>query len=158
VNSAVSLLIAPDSCILVPGIHLRLTRPYLPEVRVVTLAERGVFDVLVVENVEDEVRAALKEKGEEDEFDRFCSTAHVLKCPGPSLEQIEQYGPSFLREMHHQNDVPIAIAIMLSLTRPNIVVSTNTRHWKQNLGPLLGGVEVMSPKQLLSRLSQPSPV
>lgn len=149
-----SLLIAPDSCILVPGIHLRNTRPYLREVLIITLTEQGVFDVLLVENVENEVRDALKKKGTEDEFDKFCSLAHVLKCPAPSLEQVKRYERPFLAEMRHQNDVPIAIAIMLSPNRPNIVVSTNTRHWKRTLDVFLGGIEVMDPRQLLSRLSQ----
>jgi hypothetical protein len=111
------------------------------------LAEAQAFRLLLVEQVEAEVRRALATLAREHEFDAFLGHCLIERCPHPTAAEVAAVLPLLLPVMRHLADVPIAVAVRIA--QPRTFVSANVRHWPSALGVLLGGVSIQGPKEFL---------
>lgn len=146
------LLAAPDACVVIAGLLVRPTQPNRAESRIVTLAEERAFDILLVENVEWEIRRALMKAKKEQSFDAFLTRANIIRCNAASKVDVQQHERQLLAIMRHTNDVPIAVALKLSQQRPHAFISSNSEHWTPKLELLLAGIRMMTPKQFAAEL------
>lgn len=145
-------LIGVDSCVLIEAVRLRERIPSYPSVRLFDYMAVGAFILLLLEDVDREVRRVLAGSGEEAKLEELLSLCEVKHCPPALREQVIADGALFLPHLRHLNDVPIAVALRDCLEKPHFFLSSNKEHWKPSLRDILGGIEVLTVKAFLTRL------
>jgi hypothetical protein len=90
-------------------------------------------------------RAALIQGG----FEGWLSRVNIEHYPMPSEHEILSHCAQIMPALRHENDVPVVITAML--TRPDWVLSTNTRHWNAELAQRTG-LRIATPQHFLVQL------
>jgi hypothetical protein len=73
--------------------------------------------------------------------------------PAPSVQDVRAHAPAILPVLRHANDLPTAVAVLLSA--PDWALSTNTKHWTPALNAVLH-TRVAHPATFLGELATPS--
>jgi hypothetical protein len=137
-----------------------------PSARILLAATTRAFSIVLAEEVEREVRAALggdPETGKLDrlpDLERLLDRCSVLRCPDATREQLAADKQLLWALLRHEPDAEIAVAFKYAVPRPNVIVSSNKGHWRpsERLRIALDGIEVLRPAPFLRRLgAAPNP-
>lgn len=141
------LLIGTDACVLIEAVRLGERHP---SGFLLLAAREHVFRLLLIAQAESEAQRAVGAG-----LDEVLDGCLIDRRPNPSTTEIEAIFPQLCPHIRHVNDIPLAVAVRLAA--PDYFVSSNTAHWRPSLGPLLGGVSVMSPRRMLAELGVHAP-
>lgn len=162
------LIIAPDACVLIEGIHLRgRTSPHrkrgpatYPSVRILRAAQLKWYRLYVVDRALSEARRALRAYGEEEELDAVLAACDLLNgCPETTAASVCLSPEGYQAELDRMtaclrdpDDAPIAVDLRFAAVKPHLFVSSNHTHWRQSVGDAIGGVRIVRSTELARRL------
>jgi len=119
---------------------------------VLILAASGVFDLVLLEPVRDEVLNALTARpGERAEFERLLRISRARLVPAPSESEITAV-ESFLPYLRHVNDLAVLAAALN--VQPDWFLSDNPAHFGPDLAAA-SGLNISTSGDFLRRLVVP---
>ena len=140
--------VCPDSNIFCRGILAQWGAPKA----VLILAASGLFDLVLLEPVIDEVEGALTpyEQAIED-FHKLLRLCRVTRVRSPSKEELVEH-EYLLPYLRHLNDLPVIVSGILA--SPDWFLSDNVNHFSQELADVTG-IKIASSIEFLQQLIIP---
>jgi hypothetical protein len=118
-------------------------------------AQRRVFRLILIEQVEDEARRALQAAGIEEQLDTLLEPCWVLRQPNATPRQLKRHKRAILVALRHDADADVGVAVRCARPKIRIFVSSNRRHWRNNpeTKAALGGCVAMKSRQFANLIN-----
>lgn len=140
--------VCPDSNIFCRGILAQWGAPKA----VLILAASGLFDLVLLEPVIDEVEGVLTPYGKAiDDFHKLLRLCRTTRVRSPSREELAEH-EHLLPYLRHLNDLPVIVSAIFA--SPDWFLSDNVDHFSQELADMTE-IKIVSSIEFLRQLIIP---
>ena len=126
----------------------------------IVMTVRARYTVILADPIEREVQRAVARKVAALDPDAaramaesvagWLARVRIERCPWPPPEEMRTHAPGKLPVLRHVNDLPGVVAAIQA--HPDWVISTNTRHWSDELASRTG-LHIATPLGFLTQLA-----